>query len=297
MLFMQFLVIILRLFILTKQSTACPALIGGQKIALRRFGNAEKCKAMSEDVETAANMAVEEIELLNPISDYERLIYLYEYLQDNVLCDIEESKNLRMRRNSRNPMSHNAYGALINKKAVCDGVAAAFALIAQKMGYECIVVSGKATLETTEFSDHSWNIIRIGENYYHIDALWDINKKNQTGHYSYEYFGLNDVAVSIEHQWDITRSPVCGRTDLSFYLHNRCIANSLSQIDEIFERFARSRQGIVRLKVADGIAIPDSEEKYLGNRLLDVVSATGKYRSINFTWNKALRCFFGIMNQ
>lgn len=34
-------------------------------------------------------------------------------------------------------MSHNAYGVLVNKTGVCDGISSAFSLIAQSMGFEC----------------------------------------------------------------------------------------------------------------------------------------------------------------
>ena len=59
--------------------------------------------------------------------------------------------------------SFTAYGALINGKCVCAGYAAAFKLLADAAGLECVVVTG--TLEGN--LPHAWNKVRI-------DGEWEI---------------------------------------------------------------------------------------------------------------------------
>ncbi len=59
-----------------------------------------------------------------------------------------------------------AYGALITYKATSEGYAMAYKLLCDKAAIECQVIEGRLNSEK-----HYWNIIRIGEDYYHVDAF------------------------------------------------------------------------------------------------------------------------------
>jgi len=268
------------------------SLLGGKQIHFSGATPSSQAKAMHKQLEEASSKAVEEIKLLNPLSNYDKLICIYEYLQDNVSYDEKELEACCRLGKSIRPMSHNAYGALVKKTGVCDGISSAFSLLAHKLGFECSVVSGRATFRTSGFSEHAWNIIKIADSFYHIDATWDINHKAETGDYSYEYFCVNDDSSNGEHNWDIKTTPICSREDLSFYKRNRCFANNLTQLDEIFARYAKSKQNVVRAKVADGIAIPNPEDQYLGQKLVDVATSVGRYAAIKYIWSKTSRCFY-----
>ncbi len=268
------------------------SLLGGKQIHFCGMTSIAQIRNINRELEEVLQKAVEEIELLNPITFYDQLICIYEYLQDNVTYDAKELEACWRMGKSVNHISHNAYGALVKKIAVCDGIASAFALIAQKLGFECCVVSGKAAFRTIGFSEHAWNVIRIGDYFYHIDATWDINHKEQMGEYSYDYFCVSDDSINHDHDWDIKTTPVCSREDMSFYMKNRCYANNLSQLEEIFIRYAKSKQKVVRAKIADGIAIPEPEDNYLGQMLISVASSVGRYAGISFMWNRNARCFY-----
>lgn len=265
---------------------------GTNQIHFSRAISPLQAKSMQTRLDEALNNAVEKIELMNPLSNYDKLICIYEYLQDNVSYDSKELDVCKVLRRDVNPLSHNAYGALVNHTGVCDGIASAFSLIAQNMGFDCTSINGKAAFRESGFTEHAWNIIKVSDNFYHVDATWDINHKEQSGDYSYEYLCISDDSASRDHEWDVTAVPLCPREDISFYSHNRCIANSLSQIDEIFRRYSKSNQKIVRLKIADGIAIPAPEDKYLGQKLVDVAASVGRYSSVTYIWNKNSRCFY-----
>ena len=251
---------------------------------------------MKKQLEVSLVTAIEKINLLNPLSNFDKLICIYEYLQDSVTYDSKELEACCRLGKSLNPMSHNAYGALVNNTGVCDGISAAFSLLAQKMGFECSTVFGKAAFRTSGFSEHAWNVIKIADNFYHIDATWDLNHKAQINEYSYEYFCVNDDSISRDHDWDISTTPACTREDMSFYLRNNCFANNLTQLEDIFARFAKSRLNIVRAKIADGIAIPEPEDQYLGKCLIKVVASVGRTAAITYAWNSNSRCFFAKLN-
>lgn len=62
--------------------------------------------------------------------------------------------------------SHNAYGSLVERKAVCQGYALAFMMIAKDNGLQCkMVMNGEGT--------HAWNVVKVGKRWYNVDVTWD----------------------------------------------------------------------------------------------------------------------------
>lgn len=59
----------------------------------------------------------------------------------------------------------NIYDALVKKEAGSEGTALAFAALCNELGVECKFVRGQYFEE-----DYCWNIVRIGDNYYHVVA-------------------------------------------------------------------------------------------------------------------------------
>ena len=265
--------------------------LGRRRIHLLGSFSQSQLRTMRNDLDAAVNTAVNEIMLSNPVSDYDTLILIYQYLQDHIQYDEKEIKECYSG-NSKNPLSHNAYGALVNGLAVCDGVSSAFALLAQEFDYNCTVVSGKASFKTTGFSSHAWNIIQVGDKYYHLDATWDLNHKQHIGEYSYEYFCVDDNAIKTDHEWIQSTTPPCNGQDICYYMHNHCFANNLSQLDDIFTRACKSKMVVVRARVSSKISIPDPEDEYLATRLIDFATSAGRPPQIQYKWNRNTRCFF-----
>lgn len=268
-------------------------LIGGKQISFCGAYSLSKAKAMNIELENAVDKALQEIAFLNPLTNYDKLLCVYEYLQKNISYDENELEICCRLGKSRTPFSHNAYGALVKKQGVCDGVSAAFSLITQRMGFECAVIKGRARFRTDGFSEHAWNIVKISDRFYHVDVTWDLNQYELTKEYSYDYFFLSDEAIDIDHEWDINLIPACKYGDLAFHIKNRCYANNLSQLEEIFLRYSKSKQTVVRVKISNGISIPKPEEKYLSQLLVNIAASVHRNSSISFFWNASTRCFYG----
>jgi hypothetical protein len=79
--------------------------------------------------------------------------------------------NCRFSEDGKN--AHSAYGALVNGEAQCEGYAFAFGLLAKKLGFETVTVTGKSA----EGLSHAWNKVYIesetGGNWYNVDCTWD----------------------------------------------------------------------------------------------------------------------------
>lgn len=90
-------------------------------------------------------------------NDYDRILAAYDYLrmQCRYADNVDES------------MTHTAYGALVNKNAVCEGYAKAYKLLLDAMGIENDIV----------YNDiHAWNIVKFEDNWYVVDVTnGDVN--------------------------------------------------------------------------------------------------------------------------
>lgn len=98
-----------------------------------------------------------------------------------------------------------AYGCLIKKKAVCQGYAAAFNLLAIKAGIRSITVTGDAG-----GASHAWNYVKNGSSYYYIDTTWDdpMPDGGSKAKVSQAYFYLTQKKLEKKytHTWDKTEN-------------------------------------------------------------------------------------------
>lgn len=65
------------------------------------------------------------------------------------------------------------YGALVEKKGVCESYARTYKYILDELGIENILVVGTATNSTGVTEDHMWNNVKLNGKWYAIDPTWD----------------------------------------------------------------------------------------------------------------------------
>lgn len=128
----------------------------------------------SAEQEMQMNQAV--AELLSNLklagkSNYEKVSAVYDYLCCNVKYDYTNLNDDSYK------LKYTGYAALINKTSVCQGYAVLMYRLLLEYGIDCRVVAGSSFGE-----EHSWNIVRLGGNYYYLDATWD------AGYLTYNYF-------------------------------------------------------------------------------------------------------------
>ena len=113
----------------------------------------------------------------------ERQLTLYDLLIDRVTYDqatAQAGQQIQAEGSSLwKNMPHTAYGALIDRLAVCDGYAYTYQLLCSYAGIPCATVIGMSQQDaapTGEYQEnHAWNMVQIGEDYYYCDPTWDDN--------------------------------------------------------------------------------------------------------------------------
>lgn len=101
-------------------------------------------------------------------SDMEKALYINDYLARNCEYDTTYSRST-------------AYDALVEQTAVCQGYALAYQLLARQMGLSCELVTSAAL-------NHAWNLVKIGEHYYHVDPTWNDPTTDLLGRAKHSYF-------------------------------------------------------------------------------------------------------------
>lgn len=129
-------------------------------------------------------------ELTKGMSTTQKLQAIHDYLIRQ--CSYDQ----RLKDGNGYEDSYTAYGALVKKKAVCQGYTGAFNLIAHKAGIASIAVCGTAGGE-----DHSWNFVKLGRNGTYIDCTWDDTLQTGGG-ICYDYFNVSKSVIARNHTWE-----------------------------------------------------------------------------------------------
>lgn len=91
-------------------------------------------------------------------------------------------------------LRQSAFGALIDKKCVCQGYAEAYKRLLEMQGIECQIIGGKVKGSPTY---HAWNLVGIDKQYFHVDVTWDASENRLNN----KYFGVSDEEFSAEREW------------------------------------------------------------------------------------------------
>lgn len=137
------------------------------------------------------NAKIEEIihGMWEGMSDYEKVQYIHDYLISNCSYS-DEGEN-----------SYNAYGCIVDKKAVCEGYSKAMQIICSRVGIPSVCVTGVAYPSWQEQGEnHMWNMVLIDGNWYHTDLTWDDPMTNIGEDYiRYDYFNVSDDFIFQDH--------------------------------------------------------------------------------------------------
>ena len=148
------------------------------------------------------------------LSTFDKVLFVHDYIVDNT----DYVMNV--------PFCYDAYGCLVNRRAVCSGYAKAFQLIMKSLGFNCSYVPGGDRNDNSIHSNHAWNCIQIDGEYYFIDTTWDDPKVDGVSrdydNKSHNYFCITTSELLMTHS--ISREahvPVCRGIKYNYYIRNR----------------------------------------------------------------------------
>lgn len=116
------------------------------------------------------------------MSDIDKMIALHDYIVLNAEYDLETYET----HNNDHPTSFSAYGVLVENIGVCQSYTLAYSLLLEKVEIYVGTVRSKSL-------SHIWNLVKIGNDWYHVDVTWDDPTPDKKGLVSYKYFLASDA--------------------------------------------------------------------------------------------------------
>lgn len=160
--------------------------------------NAEKSAAqsMQTQMENAANSFIKQADITEGMTDYDKALALHDVVCANLVYDNSQSRE----------WIHTAYGAFVNKYAVCDGYSKAYQYLLNKAGIDSHIAIGWSKGE-----GHAWNLVKLDGEWYYTDVTWD---DSEYGIF-YEYFNITTELLKEDHELDSSayKMPDCTATD------------------------------------------------------------------------------------
>ena len=124
-------------------------------------------------------------------SDYEKEKLIDDYIVSNVAYGYPGGKK------EPEGDAYSAYGALVLKKAVCNGYAEGMKLLCDLSGVTCKMIS-----VTADGVKHALNLIKLDKEWYHADLTWDDPEPDETSRIMYPYFNVDDTQMKADHKWN-----------------------------------------------------------------------------------------------
>lgn len=113
--------------------------------------------------------------ITNSMSEQEKAKALHDWVLNKVDYDYD---------NKAANKNHVDSSIFLNDTTVCDGFARGYALLMNAAGIETQIVGN---------TDHAWNMVNIGNLYFHIDCCWDNTNENNSN--KYKYFMKSDAEI------------------------------------------------------------------------------------------------------
>lgn len=166
---------------------------------------------------TAKELYEKVVEILGSVvsedmSDYEKELAIHDYIVTN--CEYGYTDD-----NQEN--AYTTYGALIDKKAVCNGYAEAMALL-----LTCVDIDNDIMTGTADGDLHAWNRVCIDGEWYQLDATWDDPIPDRGDFAGHMYFNVPDDIMDDSHTWTEDDFEECTSWDYNYFKYNNLICDN-----------------------------------------------------------------------
>lgn len=197
-------------------------------------------------------------------NDYEKVKYVYETIIDHTEYDMDAVDN------------QNICSVFLNKSSVCQGYAKAVQYLLTKLNVPSTLVIG--TVETGE--GHAWNLVKINNNYYYVDATWGdasyllhINEETReiqnTPTISYDYLCVTTEEILRTHSMgDLAPLPVCDSLEANYYVREGAYFTEVNydQLAQLLEQYKAEGRESVTLRCSDDSVYQQMTEELLSRQ-------------------------------
>lgn len=175
---------------------------------------------------------------LQKMSDFQKEVFVHDFIINNVEYDHTLGNN------GAKIEPYTAYGALVQKKAVCEGIAKATKLLLNLLDVKCIVVSGKY-----ENTGHAWNIVKLDDWEYNLDVTMDMGRVIHHGMMRYNYFNFRDSDMTFYKPDNPSSIPKCTAIGNSYMVKAGGFVSSYDRLKTYIENGLTKKKKVLYFKV------------------------------------------------
>ena len=201
-------------------------------INLRYRFTKKQVEDMNRKTASKVNVVVKAL-LKAGMSDYDKVKSLHDYLIDN--CSYETGK-------LPGAEAYTAFGVLVGGRGTHEGYARAIQALLSKVGIESLVVLG----------NRSWNIVKVGGAYYHLDTAANaigFERYGEAGRY--DFFNINDSEMVKHSTWNRSRYPKCSRDTYNYFVYNKWVVRSEVELKNKLKELVENGINTAVIKLLD----------------------------------------------
>ena len=178
--------------------------------------------SVNQKIELMSQKIDEYLEGLDGLNEYEKELEIH----DRLSYSVEYSHLEELPREY-----HTAEGSLLEGVGVCDSFAKALQLIYSRAGIDSIIVLG-----SLDGNPHAWNMVKINNEWYHVDLTSSHSIYEETGIVNHAYFNLDTESekrfASLDSEELI---PEAYQNTYNYYNYNELV---ISNDDDIYQRLS-----------------------------------------------------------
>ena len=190
---------------------------------------------------------------LKSMSDFQKEVFVHDFVINNIHYDETLGDG------GAKIQPYTVYGALVEHKAVCEGIAKTVKLLLNMLDVKCIVVSGKFNGQ-----GHAWNIVKLDDWAYNLDVTMDMGHVIHKGKMRYNYFNFRDSDIKNYKRDNADQLPICKAIRNNYLVRVGGYVSNYERLKKYIEKGLKNRRPCLYFKINRNVS-----DQYSGMMFVD----------------------------
>lgn len=210
-------------------------------------------------------------------TDYEKEVAIHNFITDNFQYGPLDTSNVPQR-------AHSVTGFVFDGQGICEAYANTFYIMGKMAGLDVSIITG-----TTNNVSHMWNLIKLDDEYYHVDVTSDDPAPDLPNRERYNFFNVSDDIISKTHSWERSEFPSCTSDKYNYYTMNNYIIHSEQELKDFINTELNNGKTSFTFRT-EGYTISNVDiiKYYTTNKGFYTLNVTGEYGKES-TYNLTLK--------
>ena len=207
------------------------------RINMTTFCDTYTEKKYRKQIEDEVNKIISVPRLQN-MTDFQKEVFVHDFIINNIIYDHTRGDD------GKKIQPYTVYGALVEHKAVCEGIAKTVKLLLNMLDVKCIVVSGKL-----DGIGHTWNIVKINDWAYNLDVTMDMERVVHSGMMRYNYFNFRDCDIQNYKVDNVQMIPECKAIEYNYLIKAAGFVSNYERLKKYIENGLLKKKSCLYFKI------------------------------------------------